>query len=222
MQRLNLHLEIVWVIYKQPLKSRNILMKTIICLHCDMVCLVPEIPTGYVAKCTRCNCVISKQNNCKPATILALSITALILLVPAFYFPLISIHLLGVTEQTNLLQGALMMIDRAPIVTFVVLFCAVIAPTLMISCITLSSACLTFNYHPHYLPKVLKMTAILMHWSMLEVYMVSLMVSIFKLQNDADLFFDVGLYFFSALLIVNLTIINQYSNHSYWEKYING
>ena len=187
-----------------------------------MVCKVPEIPYGYVAKCTRCNHVISKETNCNPTTILALCITALILLVPAFYFPLISIHLLGVTEGTNLLQGALMMIDYAPIVSFVVLFCAVIAPTLLISCITLSSACLTFNYHPRVLPKILKITSILLHWSMLEVYMVSLMVSMFKLKNDADLFFDVGLYFFIALLIVNLIIINQYSNHSYWEKYIHG
>ena len=197
-------------------------MKTIICLHCDMVCKVPDIPSGYVAKCTRCNRVISKQTNCNPTTILALCITALILVVPAFYFPLISVHLLGVTEGTNLLQGALMIIDRAPIVSFVVLFCAVIAPTLLISCIALSSACLTCNFHPRFLPKVLKITSVLMHWSMLEVYMVSLMVSMFKLKNDADLFFDVGLYFFIALLIVNLTIINQYSNHIYWEKYIHG
>jgi paraquat-inducible protein A len=197
-------------------------MKTIICHHCDMVCLVPEIPSGYVAKCTRCNRVISKNINCNPAVILALCLTALILMVPAFYFPLISVHLLGITEGTNLLQGALMIINQAPIVAFVVLFCAVIAPTLLISCIALSSACLTFNYHPRYLPKILKITAILQHWSMLEVYMVSLMVSIFKLKNDADLYFDVGLYFFIALLLVNLTITNQYSNHSYWEKYIHG
>ena len=187
-----------------------------------MVCLAPEIPSGYVAKCTRCNRVISKETNCNPATILALCLTALILVVPAFYFPLISIHLLGITEGTNLLQGALMMIDNAPLVSFVVLFCAVIAPTLLISCITLSSACLTFNYHPAYLPKVLKITSVLMHWSMLEVYMVSLMVSMFKLMNDADLFFDIGLYFFIALLLVNLTIISKYDNHSYWGKYIHG
>lgn len=197
-------------------------MKKIICLHCDMVSLVPEIPNGYVAKCTQCNYVIQKQNNCNPVVIFALSITALMLLIPAFYFPLISIHLLGITEETNLLQGALLMIDQAPVVSFVVLFCAVIAPSLMLSCIAFSSACLMVKYYPSYLPKILKITAILMHWSMLEVYMVSLMVSMFKLKNDAVLFFDVGLYFFIALLLINLVIINQYSNHGYWEKYING
>ncbi|WP_435234221.1 paraquat-inducible protein A [Psychromonas sp. PT13] len=197
-------------------------MKKIICLHCDMVSLVPEIPKGYVAKCTRCNHTIEKHNNANPAIILALSITALALLIPAFYFPLISIHLLGITEQTNLLQGAFLMINQAPMVAFIVLFCAVIAPSLMLGCIALSSACLTFNYYPSYLPKILKITAILMNWSMLEVYMVSLMVSMFKLNNDAVLFFDIGLYFFIALLVINLLIISRYSNHGYWERYING
>ena len=197
-------------------------MKTIICRHCDMVSLVPKVAVGYVAKCPRCRRVIYKNSNCNPANMLALCLTALILLVPAFYFPLISIHLLGITESANLLQGALMMIDNAPLVAFVVLFCAVIAPTLLISCITISSACLAFNYHPTVLPKILKITYILKHWSMLEVYMVSLMVAIFKLMNYADLYFDVGLYFFIALLLLNLTIISHYSNHTYWEKYVHG
>ena len=186
-----------------------------------MVSHVPKVPTGYVAKCTRCERVIYTNSSCSPATILALCLAALILIVPAFYFPLISIHLLGITEGANLLQGALMMIDNAPVVAFVVLFCAVIAPTLLISSITLSSACLTFNYRPTYLPKILKITYILKHWSMLEVYMVSLMVAIFKLMNYADLYFGVGLYFFIALLLLNLTIISNYSNHTYWKKYIN-
>ena len=52
--------------------------------------------------------------------------------------------------------------------------------------------------------------------------MVSLMVAIFKLMNYADLYFDVGLYFFIALLLLNLTIISHYSNHTYWEKYVHG
>ena len=154
--------------------------------------------------------------------ILALCLTALTLMIPAFYFPLISVHLLGISEGTNLLQGALKMIEHAPIVAFVVLFCAVIAPTLLISCITLSSICLTFNYHPRYLPRVLKITTTLKHWSMLEVYLVSLMVSIFKLMDDTDLYFESGFYFFIALVLVNLTIISHYNSHAYWKKYING
>lgn len=154
--------------------------------------------------------------------LLALSLTALLVIVPAFYFPLISVNLLGITEDTNLLQGALMMLDNAPVVSAAVLFCAVIAPTLLLSCIAFSSACLTYNYFPTYMPKVLYITHSLIHWSMLEVYMISLIVAIFKLMNYADLYFGSGVYFFITLLLLDMTIISNYSNHAYWERYING
>lgn len=196
-------------------------MRTVICRHCDMVSQVPEMPAGYVATCFRCQGIIFRNSQCSTSTLFALCLAALILIVPAFSLPLISIHLLGITEETNLLHGALMMINSAPVVAYVVLFCAVIAPTLLIISIAISTACLTFNYRPAYLPQILKITYLLMHWSMLDVYMVSLMVAIFKLLNYAELFIGVGFYFFVALLLLNMTILSQYHHHALWESYIN-
>ena len=196
-------------------------MKKVICRHCDMVNEVPTMRSNSVAKCIRCERIISKGDSANPSVLFALSITALILIIPAFYFPLISVHLLGITEQTNLLQGAVRMLEQAPFVASVILFCAVIAPTLLMTSIAISSACFKFNYYPSYLPKMLTLTSAVKHWSMLEVYMISLMVSIFKLNNDADVFFDIGLYFFIALLLTNLIIIINYNNAAYWERYIN-
>ncbi|PKH01700.1 paraquat-inducible protein A [Psychromonas sp. MB-3u-54] len=196
-------------------------MKTIICRHCDMVSNVPRLPINCVAKCCRCGGAIYKNIKCSPSVLLALTLSALLIMVPAFYFPLISVNLLGITEDTNLLQGALMMLDNAPVVSVAVLFCAVIAPTLLLSCIAFSSACLTYNYFPAYLPKILHITHSLTHWSMLEVYMISLMVAIFKLMNYADLYIGSGFYFFITLMLLDMTIISNYSNHAYWERYIN-
>lgn len=184
-----------------------------------MTSVIPPMEIGHVAKCVRCDQVIYKNSWCNSSGLLALCITALIITVPAFKLPLLSLHLLGITEETNLLQGALMMTETAPIVSFVVLLCAVIAPTLLIISIAISSACLAFKYKSPLLPKVFKITRLLMHWSMLEVYMVSLMVAIFKLMAYADLYIGLGFYFFVALLILNLTIISNYSNRIYWESY---
>jgi paraquat-inducible protein A len=184
-----------------------------------MTSSIPKLALGHAAKCIRCDRVIYKNSWCDPSKFFALCIAALVVTFPAFNLPLISLHLLGITEETNLIQGALMMIDIAPIVSFVVIFCAVIAPTLLILSIAISSACLTFHFKWRILPKIFKITRLLVHWSMLEVYMVSLMVAIFKLKNYADLYLGLGFYFFVALLILNMTIIANYSNHQYWEKY---
>ena len=196
-------------------------MKKIICQHCDMTSELPKVDFGHEAKCIRCHSVIYTRSACEPARMFAMCLTALILTLPAFTLPLISLHLLSITEDTTLLQGALMIIGIAPIVSFVVLFCAVIAPTLLIMCIALSSACLSFNYKAPFLPKLFKVTHNLTHWSMLEVYMVSLMVAMFKLMNYADLYIGIGFYFFIALLFINMSIISHYSNSQYWERYHN-
>ncbi len=187
-----------------------------------MVSNVPDMAVNYVAKCPCCKRRLYKKIKTRPSTLLALSVSALLIMIPAFYFPLISVHLLGITENTNLLQGALMMLENAPIVAFTVLFCAVIAPTLLISCIAFSSACLTFNYYPRIIPAILHSTHALTHWSMIEVYMISLMVAVFKLITYTDLYFGSGFYFLIALLLLDMTIISNYSHHNYWERYNNG
>jgi len=194
-------------------------MDTIICNHCDMVSTRPILRPGQVAKCPRCHRAFFKTNTLKANKMFALAITALILIIPAFTFPLMSIHLLGITEGANLLQGALMMIEGAPVVTFVILFCAVLVPTLLTLCIAYSSASIMLGKRPPLLGYVLKLTSSLIHWSMLDVYLISLLVSAVKITSDADVYFSSGLCFFVVLLIVNITLISEYSSTKYW-KYL--
>lgn len=186
-----------------------------------MTSTIQVLPQGHVAKCSRCNSTIYKNSSFSPASILALCLTSLIICYPAFTQPLISMHLLSITEGTSLVHGALMMLENNPIVSVVVLFCGMIAPTTLLVLIAFSSACLTFNYFPKELPKIFYLTRFLMHWSMLDVYMLSLLVSISKLMHYADLYIGLGFYFFVALLLINMTILVNYSNRQYWEAYQN-
>ncbi len=91
---------------------------------------------------------------------------------------------------------------------------------LLMLTIAISSFYLCINYRPYYLRYILRLTHHLIHWSMLEVYMVSLMVAIFKLMNYSDLFLGLGFYFFIALLIVNMSVISHYNAHDFWESYL--
>ncbi|WP_243834583.1 paraquat-inducible protein A [Psychromonas algarum] len=187
-----------------------------------MVSKRPNLQSGYVAKCARCQRTIYTAKVVRPDKMFALAISALMVCIPAFSFPLISVHLLGITEGTNLIHGAIMMIDIAPLVSFMVLFCAVLSPTLLTLCMAFSSFCMMYNKRPAMLNYVLKLTSALLHWSMLEVYLISLMVAIVKLMSYADLYYGSGMLFFIALLIINMTMISEYNNVKYWEYLRNG
>ena len=193
-----------------------------ICRHCDMTSEVPTVAKGCIAKCPHCKSTLYANGTLGTSSILALCLAALITCIPAFTQPLISVHLLSLTEDISLINGATMVFETAPLVSFIILFCAVIAPLLVILSITYSSACLTFNYFPKRLPIIFKVTRRLTHWSMLDVYMLSLLVSISKLLNDADLYIGLGFYFFVSLLLINLTILANYSNRNYWSIYHKG
>jgi paraquat-inducible protein A len=195
-------------------------MTSVICRHCDMTSLVPVLPKGYVAKCSRCRSVIYQKSPYSFNGILALCITSLIIIYPAFTYPLFSMYMLGITENTSLISGMLMLLNSDPIVAFVVLFCGVVAPLFLLLTITFSTGCLVYNYHPNYLPKIFKITRQLTHWSMLDVYLLSLLVSIAKLMHYADLRLDLGFYFFVSLLLINVATLSAYSNRAYWEKFL--
>ncbi|MEL0629245.1 paraquat-inducible protein A [Psychromonas aquatilis] len=194
-------------------------MKTIICAHCDLVTEYSAIESGYVAKCSRCQHPLYKGKQCNEYRIFALSLATLLVSAPAFTLSLVSVYLLGITEQTTLIQGAILLIDSAPIVAFVVLFCSIVAPTLLAACMCFSSSCMLLKKRPSLLSPVLKLTRLLTHWSMLEVYLVSFMVAVFKLNAYADLYYNSGLYFLVALLILNMSMLSEYENAHFW-KYL--
>ena len=194
-------------------------MNTIICPHCDLVSESPIIKSGYVAKCERCQHILYKGKKCNEHKIFALSLAALLISAPAFSLSLVSVYLLGITEQTTLLQGAILLIDSAPIVAFVVLFCAVVAPTILTACMLYSSSCMLLKKRPKLLAPILKLTNLLVHWSMLEVYLVSFMVAVFKLNAYADLYYNSGLYFLVVLLILNMSMLCEYNHLHFW-KYL--
>lgn len=194
-------------------------MKKIICHHCDLVSQIPFISKRNVAKCSRCNSTIYKNSTLKPSEILALCMAGSFICYPAFTLPLISLHMLDITEGTALIDGPLIIFHSDPIVAIMVLFCAIVAPVMSILSIGYSSACIIFNHYPTHLPKVFKLTNILTHWSMLDVYMLSIFVSISKLLHYADLSIGLGFYFFVPLLLIHLTIIANYSNCYYWELF---
>jgi len=56
---------------------------------------------------------------------------------------------------------------------------------------------------------------------MLEVYLVSFMVAVFKLTSYTELYFNSGLYFLVGFLILNMSMISEYDNAQHWKYLLN-
>ncbi len=197
--------------------------KTSICSYCDLAVERVQLKGGECAKCPRCGSLLYQQTHATPTTILALCTTAIILIFPANLYPLLEMTMLGTSETTTLMQGAKMMLNEGgSFVAVLVVFCAVVAPFLMLSALWLSSAIISFA--PNFrllnrgLKPLLKLTDFMTHWSMLEVYLVSFLVAVFKLVDISEIEIGFGLVCFVLLMLINSLILINYDAKYYWSK----
>ncbi len=131
--------------------------------------------------------------------------------------PLLRLHLLGVRIDANVLQGIWQMTAQGdPITAAMVLFCAVVAPVLLvvsISYLWLGNV-LGMNLRP-----VLLMLGKLKEWVMLDIYLVGIGVASIKVQDYAFLQPGIGLVAFISLTLLSILTLIHMNVEELWERF---
>ena len=189
------------------------------CQYCDLLIEKPVLARGEVAKCPRCGGRLYFNSSCSPMSMLALTLSALLLLFPANLYPLLTMTMIGTTETASLFEATTKIyLEGNYFVAFLIFFCSRIPPFLMLLSLSCASFIVAFEIKTPLLKKLLKWVDHLTHWSMLEVYLVSFLVALVKLVGLADVELGVGLVCFSLLMITNSLILSFYSSEQYWDK----
>ncbi|MGL5030329.1 MAG: paraquat-inducible protein A [Aeromonas sp.] len=189
----------------------------IVCPACDLLIEQQTLPLRTDAHCPRCHQHLYGRYAFRPSQLMALTITGFLLLPSAFFEPLIYLRLGGVNTQADLLRGILVLFDEGQLwVAGLVLWCAVLAPIGLLAGIFALASGLASRIH--LLASTLKAVAVFRHWAMLEVYIVSLMVAIFKLIDIADVRLGGGLLSLGILMLLNMTLLILFDPAPYWTK----
>src|ERR1700741_5138190 len=83
-----------------------ITMETVACPDCDLLQVIPELPPGAKARCPRCAYTVATRGTNPIDLPLALTITALILLIVGNTAPLMSLSAVGRYASTTIIGGA--------------------------------------------------------------------------------------------------------------------
>src|SRR5690349_14719681 len=106
-------------------------METIACPDCDLLQHLPELPPGGKAHCPRCSYMVATRTVDPVDRPLALTLTAVIMLILANTAPLMGLSAVGRYAHTTIIGGAYeMWVQGQEITAVVVAFCAVIAPAI--------------------------------------------------------------------------------------------
>ncbi|MGD9301707.1 MAG: paraquat-inducible protein A [Desulfobacterales bacterium] len=190
------------------------------CHDCDLIQRLPRMPEAGTVQCIRCGAVLhSKKRNSIERT-LALTMAGLVLFGLANSFPFLAFKLEATVRQTTLLTGILELYTQGmPELSVIVLLTTIIVPLGQMLCMLYILLPLRFEKIPRGLPRVFRMVHHLQPWSMMEVFMVGILVSVVKLAKMAKIVPGVSLFSFLALIFVLAAMTASLDSHLIWEKW---
>ncbi|MES2041019.1 MAG: paraquat-inducible protein A [Pseudomonadota bacterium] len=191
--------------------------KFIVCHECDLVCIDVPLVTGEAASCPRCRATLYRNGRASLDVALALAITTLILLLLLNSFPLLSLKVQQVTRDTTLLRAALAMWDDGMhILSLLVIITTILAPAMQISVAIFLLCVLKFGDAKRALGAPLRLLQTLRPWSMIEIFMLGLLVSLVKLQHMADIVIGPALWSCASLIFFTAALTSVLTPRNVW------
>jgi len=187
------------------------------CPDCDLLIRHVDTTCGQKSRCPRCGSTLRVP---RPHTIertLALSLAGLILFWPAMMLPLMTLSTLGLRQSGNLFQGIHDLFTAGfHMVAILVLLTGVLIPFFKLGLVFCTSASLYSGIRFPGLARMFRAYRSMDEWGMLEVYMLGILIAVFKLQDLAAVTYGTGLFCFVILLIITLFSSAALDEEAFW------
>ena len=190
----------------------------VVCHDCDLAQQRRPLSEGEKAVCPRCGSLLYRRQKDVIQRTLALSLASLVLFILANSFPFMEFKIAGRVQTGYLATGVVnLQADGYGLLAGMVFFTGELAPLLIISCLLLLSAPLAVGMRPRWLTPVCKFVARMKAWSMMEVYLLGVIVSAIKLADMADIVFGPSSFAFGALIIASTAALSKFDPAVVWE-----
>lgn len=189
------------------------------CPDCDLLVRKSHPKTGYNMACPRCGALLLKFRNNSIDRTLALSLSGLILFFPACFLPLLNFKVLGFSGKCTMVKAAVQMFSSGYWwMGFLVLFCSILVPFIVLSILFFISFSVRMGRYPAIIGKTLKAYHHLSEWTMLDVYMIGILISLIKMKDYGELYSGLGLYSFIGLLAMVIMTMLSFDSHYVWDQ----
>jgi paraquat-inducible protein A len=189
------------------------------CNECDEIVKVPYPPKEGRYKCPNCHHTIFRYWSGMVEKIYAVSLASLILLIVTNTFPFLSFEVMGNRTEINFFTSAYYLYKNQDFILAV----TVLMSTIVIPLGTILNMIFIFAplYHRH-LPKrgiylFLKIQHSFLPWSMLDVFLVGVLVSIVKLVKMGTIITGPAMWSFIILVFLLAYIQSIYDPHIIYE-----
>jgi paraquat-inducible protein A len=193
-------------------------------LACDVCELVmprrSAVRDGKHLRCPRCADVLHRR---KPQSIertWALLLAAALLYLPANLLPIMTSTSLGSSQSDTILSGVVFLLTNGmwPLAT-IVFVASLVVPLLKLLTLVflLLSVQLRSVWSPRDRTRLYRIIEVIGRWSMVDVYVVTILVALVRLGNVASVQVEAGAVFFCAVVVITMLAAMSFDPRLIWD-----
>lgn len=216
--------EIVWRQVPLTRRIRRFLMPgedARVCEVCGLVVSEEALNDApRAADCPRCGSALHDRKPFSLQRTWALVVAAGVFYIPANLYPIMTVTSLGSTQSDTILSGVLFLLNHGMWPLALVVFTASIAVPLLkllILVFLLLSVQFQWCWRPIDRTRLYRMTEAIGRWSMVDVYVVTILVALVHLGNLATIQAEAGAVFFCAVVIITMLAAMSFDPRLIWD-----
>lgn len=190
------------------------------CHECGLLSRLPH-PAAHGAECPRCGAElhVRKPNSLQRTT--ALVIAAAICYAPANLLPIMTVTTLGRVQSDTIMSGVVYFLLHGDWPLAVVIFTASIfvpIAKLMILSFLLISVHRGSAWRPVERTRLYRLTEAIGRWSMVDIYVVTILVALVRLGNLATIEANAGAVFFGSVVVLTMLAAESFDPRLIWDR----
>ncbi len=190
------------------------------CHDCHLVCKPAPARQGLTIDCPRCGARLHSRKPNSIARTWALVIAAFVFYVPANLLPITKVISLGKVQSDTIMSGVIYFVKHGSWPIALVIFVAsVFVPLLKLFLLTflLISVQRKSQWRPKDRTRLFRITEAVGRWSMVDIYVVTILVALVNLGSLATIEADAGAIFFAGVVIITMFAAMSFDPRLIWD-----
>jgi len=201
-----------------PFTARN--ASQISCHSCHLLCRINFSKIGKSLVCPRCGATLHQRKPNSLKRTWALVLAAAIFYIPANLLPVTVVISFGKAQADTIMSGVIYFISSGMWPIALVIFVAsILVP--MLKLMTLTFLLITVQRKSAWRPKdrtrLYRITEAVGRWSMVDIYVVTILVALVNLGNLATIKAGPGAGFFAAVVVITIFAAMSFDPRLIWD-----
>ncbi len=176
---------------------------------------------GHGASCPRCGAALHVRHPGSLERTWALVIAAALCYVPANALPVMTVTSLGKTQSDTILSGVVFLLTHGLWPLAAIVFTAsIFVPIMKISILLLLLVSVhgSWEWRPVERTRLYRLTEAIGRWSMVDIYVVTILVALVHLGNLASIEAGAGAVFFGAVVVITMLAAESFDPRLIWDR----